>query len=104
MCCRTPVGNSGRRAGVGVEVKRSFSNLEADTLLLSDKGEPTDDQEQNMGFPKEEGRGSIPSELLFSRWVKAFRTSCGYEFPGPMWGAKSTLSTNASPRPMKQRC
>ena len=58
---------------------------------------------QNVGFPEEEGRGSIPSELLFSTWVKAFRTSCGYEFPGPMGGAKRTRSTNAGPRPMKQR-
>ena len=32
--------------GAGVEVKRSFSNLEADILLLLDDGEPTDDQEQ----------------------------------------------------------
>ena len=47
--------------GAGVDVKRSFSNLEADTLPLSDKGEPTDDQEQNVGSPELEGRGSIPS-------------------------------------------
>ena len=32
---------------------------------------------QNVGFPEEEGRGSIPSEILFSTWVKAFWTSCG---------------------------
>ena len=89
--------------GAGVDVKRIFSHLEADTLLLSDDGEPKDNQDQNVSFPEEEGRGSIPSEILFSTWVKAFRTSCGYKFPGPMGGAKRTRSTNAGPRPMKQR-
>ena len=44
---------------------------------------------QNVGFPEEEGRGSIPSEILFSTWVKAFRTSCGYKFPGPMGGGEA---------------
>ena len=32
--------------GAGVDVNRIFSHLEADILLLSDNGEPTDDQEQ----------------------------------------------------------
>ena len=32
--------------GAGVDVNRSFSEKEADTLLLSEEGEPTDDQEQ----------------------------------------------------------
>ena len=58
---------------------------------------------QNVGFPEEEGRGSIPSEILFSTWVKAFRTSCGYDFPALMCGAKQTRSTNDGPRPTKQR-
>ena len=44
MCRWTPVGNGRRRAGAGVDVKRSFRNLEANILLLSD--EATDDQEQ----------------------------------------------------------
>ena len=44
------------------------------------------------------------SEIPFSTWVKAFRTSCGYELPRPMGGAKRTRSTNTGPRPMKQRC
>ena len=87
----------------GIDVKRTSSHLEADNLLTLDNGEPTDDQEQvkasahdkfaktalavalawtsqNVGSPEEEGRGSIPSEILFSTWVKAFRTSCGYNF------------------------
>ena len=89
--------------GAGVDVKRSFSNLEADTLLLSDEGEPADVHEQNVGFPEGEGRGSIPSELLFSTWVKAFGPPVGTSFPGPWGGAKRTRSTNAGPRPMKQR-
>ena len=37
---------AGGEQGAGVEVNRSFSEKEADTLLLSDEGEPTDDQEQ----------------------------------------------------------
>ena len=41
---------------------------------------------QNVGTPEEEGRGSIPSEILFSTWVMAFWTSCGYDFPVPMGG------------------
>ena len=32
--------------GAGVDVNRSFSEKEADTLLLSDEGEPTDNKEQ----------------------------------------------------------
>ena len=57
----------------------------------------------NVGFPEEESRGSIPSELLFSTWVRAFRDSCGYEFLGPAGVAKRSRSTNAGPRPAKQR-
>ena len=76
--------------GAGVDVKRNSSHLEADNLLAFDEREPMDDQEQV--------RGSIPSEILFLMWVKAFRTSCGYNFPMPMGGA------NTGPRPMKQRC
>ena len=68
--------------GAGVDVKRIFSHLEANILLLSDDGEPTDDQ--NAGFPEEEGRGSILSEIIFLTWVKAFRTSCEYDSPAPI--------------------
>ena len=32
--------------GVGVDIKRTSSHLEADNLLASDEGEPTDDQEK----------------------------------------------------------
>ena len=32
--------------GAGVDVKRTSSHFEADNLLATDKGEPTDDQEQ----------------------------------------------------------
>ena len=32
--------------GVGVDVKRTSSHLEANNFLTSDNGEPTDDQEQ----------------------------------------------------------
>ena len=41
---------------------------------------------QNVGNPEEEVRGSIHSEILFLMWVKAFWTSCGYDFPEPMGG------------------
>ena len=85
--------------GAGVDFKRIFSHLEADFLLLSDDGEPTDDL--NVGFPEEESRGSIPSEILFSTWVKAFWTSCWYDFPALMGGVKRMRSTNAGPRPTK---
>ena len=80
----------------GVDVKRTSSHHEADNLLSSDNGEPTDDQ--NIGFPDEEGRGSIPSKILFSTWVKAFRTSCGYDFPAPMGGGKAQVFCK---RPLK---
>ena len=39
--------------GAGVDVNRSFSKHEADTLLLSDEGEPTDDQEQVLASAHE---------------------------------------------------
>ena len=102
--------------GVGVDVKRTSSHLEDDNRLSSDNGELTDNQEQvvasahdkfawtsqNVGFPEEEGRGSIPSEILFSTWVKVVRTSCGYNFPVPIGGAKRTCSANAGSRPTQQ--
>ena len=28
----------------------------------------------------------IPLEILFSKWVRVFLTTCGYEFPLPMGG------------------
>ena len=91
--------------GAGIDVKRNSSHLEANNLLTLDNREPTDDQEQNVGIPEEEGRGSIPSEILFLTWVKAFLTSCGHYFPVPMGGgAKRTCSANAGSRPTKQRC
>ena len=51
--------------GVGVDVKRTSYHPEANNLLNLD----------------EEFRGAIPSEILFSTWVRAFRTFCGYKFP-----------------------
>ena len=111
---------------MGVDVKRTSSHLETDNLLSSDNGEPTDNQEQikasthnkfaktasavavpwasqNVGSPEEEGRGSIPSKILFATWVKALWTSCGEDFPVPMGGVKRTCSANTGSRPTKQR-
>ena len=77
--------------------------LSRDSLHLSPKGYKMVGDCMNVVFPGEEGRGSIPSEILFSTWVKAFRTSCGYKFPTPMRGVKRTRSANPGSRPMKQR-
>ena len=55
--------------------------------------------------PKEEFRGAIPSEILFSTWVRAFWTTCGYEFPEPMRGGKVKCMSpaNTCTIPGKQR-
>ena len=118
---------AGGEQGPAVDENVSLVEKQADSLLLSDEGEPTDEQEQviaeaqgyklagdcvrravawtalNVDFPEDESRGSIPSELPFSTWVREFRDSCGYNSVGPVGVAKRSSSTNAGPRPAKQR-
>ena len=57
----------------------------------------------NVDYPEDETRGSIPAELPFSTYVREFRDSCGYNSVGPVGVAKRSSSTNAGPRPAKQR-
>ena len=90
---------------------------QADSPLLSDEGEPTDEQEQviadahdrfawtvlNVDYPEDETRGSIPAELPFSTWVREFRNSCGYNSVETVGVTKRSSSTNAGQRPAKQR-
>ena len=59
---------AGGEQGVGVEVNRSFSKKEADTLLLSDEGEPTDEQEQVIANTHDRFAKTAAASWQHPRW------------------------------------